>query len=135
MADPGLRSYLYSQAERAMQELVSKGAISPSGHAEITKILNQEQAGGQQMGYPVPYQGQPQYNQYPNQPGYNAAVPYQAYQAPQVRFITWLWKKYQGPSISKRILVYSFASWWYLSVQISKAYLYVMCPKRFCWII
>ena len=29
MADPGLRSYLYSQAERSMQELLSKGVISP----------------------------------------------------------------------------------------------------------
>ena len=29
MADPGLRSYLYTEAERSMQELVNKGAISP----------------------------------------------------------------------------------------------------------
>jgi hypothetical protein len=68
MADPGLRSYLYSQAERSMQELVSKGAISPGGHAEIMKILASEQGGGQQMGYPGPYPGQPAgYQSYPGQ--------------------------------------------------------------------
>lgn len=68
MVDPGLRSYLYTEAERSMQELVSKGAISPGGHAEIMKILASEQGGGQQIGYPGPYPGQPVgYQSYPGQ--------------------------------------------------------------------
>lgn len=49
-----------------MRELLEKGVISSSGHAEILKILHQEQGGGQQMGYPAPYPGQPaQYQHYP----------------------------------------------------------------------
>ena len=75
MADPGLRSYLYSQADRAMQELLSKGAISSQGHAEIMKILHQEQGGGQQMGYPAYPNQQPQYQQYPS--GYTEQGQYQ----------------------------------------------------------
>lgn len=80
MADPGLRSYLYSQAEKTMEELLSKGCISPSGHAEILKILHQEQGGGQQMGYPAPYPGQ--YQQYPQNNAY--MQPYQPDQYAQV---------------------------------------------------
>ena len=80
MADPGLRSYLYSQAEKSMEELLSKGCISSSAHAEILKVLHQEQGGGQQMGFPAPYPGQ--YQQYPQSNVY--MQPYQSGQLAQV---------------------------------------------------
>lgn len=83
MADPGLRSYLYSQAEKSVEELLSKGCISSAGHGEILKILHQEQGGGQQMGYPAPYPGQ--YQQYPQNNGY--MQPYQQSQPAQVQLV------------------------------------------------
>ena len=91
MADPGLRGYLYTEAERAMGNLIEKGCISPAGHAEILRILRMEQGCGQQTGYPV-QQGfpMPLQNGYPQQNAYQVQPPkYEAvsYPAPQVRLL------------------------------------------------
>ena len=91
MADPGLRGYLYTEAERAMGNLFEKGCISAAGHAEILRILRMEHGGGQQTGYPVQQSfPMPLQNAYPQQNAYQVQPPkYEtaSYPAPQVRLL------------------------------------------------